>query len=96
LRKSINWKIALGLGVCLALIAGTASIAADAPASEYAVKAAIIHKIAKFVTWPAAIDENPTDGLSICLPDSDPIGPSLEALSGEFVHGRIIVVRGFT
>jgi hypothetical protein len=92
LRKTINLKTVLDLGVCLTLIAAMPAAAADSAASEYAVKAAIVHKIAKFVTWP---DSNAGPGgqtLSICLPELDPIGPAIEALSGEVVHGRPIEV----
>lgn len=92
MHKTINLPTALGLGVCLALLIGMRCVAADSAASEYAVKAAIVHKIAKFVTWPTGHNESLAHALSICLPEADPIGPSIEALSGKVVQGRIIEV----
>jgi len=87
---------AIGLATCLALLAGTpVAVAGETPASEYAVKAAIVHKIAKFITWPADANTDHPGGrpLSICLADEDPIGPAIEMLSGEVVQGRLIEVR---
>jgi hypothetical protein len=92
LHKKLNLKIVLGVGVCLTLIVGMPAFAADSKSSEYAVKAAIVHKIAKFVTWPESLDGPGGETLSICLPELDPIAPAIEALSGEIVQGRLIKV----
>jgi len=82
--------------MAFALIAGSASTsAADSSASEYAVKAAIVYKIAKFVSWPEDSSAANTDSLTICLPKSDPIGPAMEALAGKTVHGKAIEIRRF-
>ena len=87
-------KLTCALAICLTSLAGTpGAIAGEAPASEYAVKAAIVHKIAKFVTWPKNDAQSGSRTLSICLPETDPIGPAIEALSGEVVQGRLIEVR---
>jgi hypothetical protein len=94
LRESITSKWACALAICLTAFAGSlGAVASDAPASEYAVKAAIVHKIAKFVTWPENGNRPGGQPLSICLPERDPIGPAIEALSGEVVQGRLIEVR---
>lgn len=93
MRKTTNLKMLLSLGVWITLLAGTPAAAADPAASEYAVKAAIVHKIAKFVTWPESDTGSRGNTLSICLPEQDPIGPAIEALSGEVVQGRLIEVR---
>ncbi|MBT8444113.1 MAG: YfiR family protein, partial [Gammaproteobacteria bacterium] len=74
-RNSARAAIAL-----LLLAAAPLSGAADQVASEHAVKAAIIYKIAKFVTWPTEASEGNQDTLPICLPAADPIGPALESL----------------
>lgn len=85
------------LALCAAvLIDVPAASNADTPASEYAVKAAIVYKIAKFVSWPQSGAVKDGNVLSICLAANDPITPSIEALSGEQIHGRDIVVRRLT
>jgi hypothetical protein len=94
LHQTKTSKLTCALAICLASLAGTpGAIAGEAPASEYAVKAAIVHKIAKFVTWPKNDAQSGSRTLSICLPETDPIGPAIEALSGEVVQGRLIEVR---
>lgn len=75
---------------------GIQSVAAEEQgASEYAVKAAIIYKISKFVSWPDDAFTTRTEPLSICLPAADPIGPALDALTGKIVQGRSIEVLRF-
>jgi hypothetical protein len=82
------------LVICAAILAGApVGTHADTPASEYAVKAAIVFKIAKFVSWPETAGSGDTSALSICLPEGDPIGPSIDALSGEKIQGRRIEVQ---
>lgn len=51
-----------------------------APPTEYEVKAAFIHNIAKFVEWPAS----PASGTArLCLLGGDPFGGALDALRGK-------------
>jgi hypothetical protein len=69
--------------------------AAEPSASEYAVKAAIVYKIAKFVTWPQAKGSLRPPTLSICVPASDPMSPAMEALAGKKVQGRTIEIYRF-
>lgn len=60
---------------------------AAAPPTEYEVKAAFIHNIAKFVDWPAAPR---TFGISrLCLLGHEPFGKALDALQGKPVSGTI-------
>ena len=66
---------------------------AETAASEYSVKAAIIYKIAKFVAWPDAAFSSRTEALPVCLSESDPIGPAMDALSGKVVRGRPIAIK---
>lgn len=74
--------------------AGTASVAADRPsATEYAIKAAIIFKIAKFVSWPRHSFAGSRAPLAICMAPDDPMESSLDALSGKIIHGRPIAIR---
>jgi len=80
----------------VALMVGSAPAwAAEPAASEHAVKAAIVYKIAKFVSWPEDSSVTNTDSLRICLPASDPIGPAMDALAGKTVQGKAIEIRRF-
>jgi hypothetical protein len=62
-----------------------------APPTEYEVKAAFIHNIAKFVEWPAA---PPADGkLRLCILGQDPFGAATGVLQGKQVGGSVWEVR---
>jgi len=86
--------VAAGLLVLL-LTAVTAASAGEQTASEHAVKAAIVYKIAKFVSWPDDAFKDDGDVLAICLPAADPIGPAMDALTGKTVQGKIIEIHRF-
>lgn len=89
-RLCLPVHLALGLAV-LGFLPSTVS--ADPPVSEYAVKAAIIYKISKFVAWPEDAFSSRIEPLPVCLPDADPIGPAMDALAGKIVGGRPIAIR---
>jgi hypothetical protein len=73
------------LGAALAAV--TCASARAAPPTEYEVKAAFIHNIAKFVEWPAA---PPTDGkLRLCIVGQDPFGSALDSLRGKRVGDKV-------
>lgn len=74
---------------------GSVVAAGEPKASEYAIKAAIVYKIAKFVSWPHDAPVDNASVLPICLPASDPIGPAMEALAGKTVKGRTIEIHRF-
>ena len=77
---------------CLAL-ATTFNPAYPQPvASEYAVKAAILYKITKFVAWPEHAFETSNDRLSICLADDSPFSEALQTLHKRPVRSREIEV----
>jgi len=71
------------------------AIAEGTVGSEYAVKAAIIFKIAKFVSWPDHAFASESEPLSVCLPKDDPMTGAMSTLSGKTVHGRVLSVRHF-
>jgi hypothetical protein len=76
---------------CLLLFAAhPATALSDAVAPEYAVKAAILYKITKFVSWPAAAFEESEDYLSICVFDGSPFDEAIAALDGRSVRNRTI------
>jgi hypothetical protein len=79
----------------LLMLASATAWAAEPAASEHAVKAAIVYKIAKFVSWPEDSSAANPQLLPICLPESDPIGPAMDALAGKTVQGRTIEIRRF-
>lgn len=70
----------IGAGLVAIALLGTllttASRAQADAASEYRVKAALMYRIAKFVTWPNHHDNN----LGLCVLGADPFGASLDAL----------------
>jgi len=59
-------------------------------ASEYAIKAAIIFKIAKFVSWPQSAFSSRSDPLAVCAQKDDPIAAALSELGGKPIHGRVL------
>ena len=69
-----------------ALIAGTCVSANAGTPTEYEVKAAFIHNIAKFVEWPAAATS--AGPLKLCILGQDPFGSALDALRGKTVHDK--------
>jgi len=78
-RKRI--KSVLVLFAILAFAAGT-GVLADAP-TEYEIKAAFIHNIAKLVEWP-----NPPPGanaLRLCILGKNPFGHAIDILRGKQV-----------
>lgn len=70
---------------------------AAAPISDaYKLKAALIYKIAKFVTWPADSTVKDSNNFGICLLGEADFGEVLKSLEGRSVKGRTIVVNRFT
>lgn len=58
------------------------------------MKAAVVHKIAKFVSWPAGAFQSPRAPIRFCVAGSDPMRAALMKLEVREVHGRRISVRG--
>lgn len=56
---------------------------------EYALKAAVLYNFALFTEWPEALGQH----LVMCVLGSEAFGPELDALSGERVGKRTLVVR---
>ncbi len=63
--------------------------------TEYAVKAAIVVKITKFVNWPTRVDAN-SELIRFCVAGSGPILAELAKLQVHSVHGRSLAARGVT
>jgi hypothetical protein len=73
------------LGAALAVLA-CRSAQAEQP-TEYEVKAAFIHNIAKFVEWPAAA--RTTGALRLCVLGQDQSGGALGALRGKPIGNAV-------
>lgn len=89
----LNHTLRLLIGAATLSCWPWAAGATDTVGSEYAVKAAIVYKIAKFVSWPDNAFDSSSEPLSICLPENDPIAPAMNGLIGDAVHGRVIEIR---
>ncbi len=81
IRKSI------GLLLLTTLLASTA--AADT-AAESSVKAAIVHKIAKFVDWPETAFASSDSPIRFCVVGDEQILAALRKLSDRQIHGRLV------
>jgi hypothetical protein len=87
-RLAASWCAAL---LIASLPAHT--FAAGASASEYAIKAAIIFKIAKFVSWPEQAFSGQSEPLTVCVQNNDPIAAAMSELNGKLIHGRVFSVH---
>jgi hypothetical protein len=80
--------------VLLALAAAPSR--AQAPPTEYQVKAVFLFNFSQFVDWPAAAFADGTSPLVIGVLGDDPFGAMLdEIVRGETVNGRPLVVRRY-
>jgi len=69
------------------------STPAQAPSTEYRLKAAFLYNFLKFVDWPAQAFPRKDTPLTICLA-GDPFGGRLdEIIQGETISGRPVAVR---
>lgn len=64
----------------VALLVG-ASSPAQPTANESDVRAALVLRLAKYVTWPAGREPSATPPLAVCVFGSDPIATSLRSLA---------------
>jgi len=82
-----GWKKrALTISIAFLASAHMADVLA-APVSEYEVKAAFVHNIAKFVEWPASVGAQGV--LRLCILGSAPLGAAAEDLRGKPVGRRV-------
>ncbi|HEX4499515.1 MAG TPA: YfiR family protein [Thermoanaerobaculia bacterium] len=90
-RPSIARDFNPGRGLLLAVLLLLPYSAAAQTAPEYDVKAAFLYNFTKFVDWPAAAFPDATS-LKVCLLGEDPFGRSLQAVAGEPVENRKLVI----
>ncbi len=88
-------KPALGLVISLLIAVTAARTGMTAqPPSEYEVKAALLLKLAKFVSWPAASEGREQFGL--CVAGNDKFKDALEPLRKQRVRNRPVVIERLT
>jgi len=59
---------------------------------EYKIKAALIYKLTKFVSWPDRVFADADQPLRICVLGKNPFDDALQAISSRTVAGRSLVV----
>jgi hypothetical protein len=71
----------------------TGSRAGAQTAPEYEIKAAVLYKFARFVSWPADSDNTP---ICIGVIGKDPFGRFLDqGVQGQTINGRAVHIRRF-
>lgn len=84
LTKTVSLYGRQALLAALILLLTNATAVAD-PATEYEVKAAFIHNIAKFVEWPAAPDGGAA--LTLCILGENPFRSTIRILKDKQIGG---------
>lgn len=84
-RPARRWRCVLFLGATLWSIAA----GADAPLTEYDVKAGFLYNFATLVDWPAQTPKK----LTLCIVGEDPLGKVRAFLDGKLVGERALAVR---
>lgn len=96
-KPSPAWAVSLACMVAsgLSVVPG-AGLAAQAPPSEYQVKAVFLFNFAQFVDWPPEAVADSQAPLVIGVLGGDPFGDLLDAtVRGEHRGGRAFVVRRY-
>jgi len=86
--NKLRGLIAMRSVIAVAVFMVTA--AAQSAPSEYAVKTAIVYKIAKFVSWPDSAFQLADGPLNICLAQGSPFAKAMRSLQGRTVQGHRI------
>lgn len=64
-----------------------------AQVEEYLVKAAFMHKVAKFVEWPASSFASPSTPIRVCVIGDDPFDTALESIEKKVAQQRYLEVQ---
>lgn len=81
----------LHFAATLALVCPSLAAAAE-EVTEHELKAAIAHKITKFVSWPDGAFDSPEAPIRFCVVDEGPIRDALQQMQGFAVHGRSVQI----
>ena len=84
----------LALLAGLLLFSGMTATAAP-PTQEYRLKAALIYKLTKFVTWPETSALTAQKTFNICLLGQDPFGEALDVLESKSAQSKPIKIYRF-
>jgi hypothetical protein len=88
-----HYKILKLLRVCLILMAVLPVVAmAEKPASEYAVKTAMVYKLTKFINWPDVAFAEEGSPLNICVAKGSSFAKPIQSLQGRVVRGHAIEI----
>ncbi len=80
----------LSTSLLLLLCVATAPVQAQT-AAETSVKAAIVHKIAKFVEWPRDAFDSKNEPMTFCIVGDDNMLDAISRLGNQKIHNRTIV-----
>ena len=86
-------KISFRCAVIAVLLLHAANAQSQDSSAEVRVKAAVVHKIAKFVTWPADRFIVPDERLRVCVLGSSQAVDAFHALQDRPIHGRLLSVN---
>lgn len=84
-------RVTIGVLVLAGMLLPSALAAAGVGESD--VKAAFILNFIKFVEWPTSAFSSPEDPILLSVVGKDPVGDSIDELSGKTASGRKVVVR---
>lgn len=87
LRTPAMWR-----ACAIAMLALPLAANAAGSAGEFSVKAAVVHKIAKFVTWPTDTFATRRSPIRFCVAGDSPVLAELEKLQKHPIHGRSLIV----
>ena len=87
-------RLTIRTALCSAVLWACLPLTAVAEtAAEVTVKAAVVHKIAKFVTWPESAFESADAPMRFCVVGTGGIFDALQRIGDRPVQGRKVVVR---
>jgi hypothetical protein len=92
LSTAYRWHWAVTLFVSVSTLWST-QVRADT-LLEYQVKAALLYKVSKFVTWPDSAFVDASTPVGICVIGTNPFGRHLLAVKGKSAKGRKIAIKG--
>src|SRR5262245_36707769 len=78
--------------LALAVLAAPAAARGEGAPPEHDAKASLLYNFSKFVEWPDAAFQDDRSALRLCVLGTDPIGGSLQAITGGDVAGRKLIL----
>lgn len=93
--SSRYWRKQLTLGLCLLLVAVVGQAAADVAAPgdrERQIRAALVYKVARFVTWPESSFANAGD-FNLCFVGDGAVARAMAGIEGRLIQRRAVRLR---